>query len=70
MWEYVFSLWGMCIVAIVCGTLAGIATAMAKEWRIARVAEIEASLKAELIKQGRSAQEIEQVLKARSGGAP
>jgi hypothetical protein len=54
----------MIIIAIVCSTLGTIVGVIAKQWRKAREAEIEASLKAELIKQGRSADEIERVLKA------
>jgi hypothetical protein len=57
--QYVFTPWGMIIIAIVCSTIGGIVAAVAKNWRKAREAEIEASLKAELIQQGRSAEEIE-----------
>src|ERR1051326_1096741 len=64
MWTEVFTLWGMIIVGIVCASLASIIGVVAKQWRKARVAEVEASLKAEMIKQGRSAEEIEQILKA------
>jgi hypothetical protein len=64
MLENVFSLWGMIIVAIVCSSLVSLATIFAKQWRKARTAEMEATLKAEMIKQGRSAEEIEKVLKA------
>jgi hypothetical protein len=67
MWAYVFSLWGMVIIAIVCSTLGAAIATIAKEWRKAREAELEASLKAELISQGRSPEEIERVLKASSG---
>ena len=62
--EYVFTLWGMIIVGIVFGSLATIVGVLAKEWRRWREAELEASLKAELIKQGRSPEEIEKVLRA------
>jgi hypothetical protein len=68
MWEYVFSLWGMVIIAIVCSTLGAAIATVAKEWRKAREAELEASLKSELLQQGRSPEEIERVLKA-SGNA-
>ncbi len=64
MLEHVFTLWGMIIVGIVCSTLATTVAVLAKQWRKARVAELEASLKAELIKQGRSPEEIEKVLRA------
>jgi hypothetical protein len=63
MYEYVFSLWGMIIIAIVCSTLATIVGVIAKQWRKARDAENEALLKAEMIKQGRSVEDIERVLK-------
>lgn len=55
---------GIPIVAIVCFSLVGIVSAVAKQWRKAREAELEASLKSELIAQGRSAEEIEHILKA------
>jgi hypothetical protein len=64
MLEYVFSLWGMIIIGIVCSTLATTIGVVAKQWRKAHEAEMEASLKVELIKQGRSVEEIERVLKA------
>jgi hypothetical protein len=54
----------MIIVGIACSTLATIVGIVAKQWRKARVAELEASLKAEMISQGRSADEIERVLAA------
>jgi hypothetical protein len=63
MWESIFTLWGMVIVAIVCGALTTVIGTVAKEWRKAREAEMEASLKVELIKQGRSPEEIERVLR-------
>ena len=62
--EHIFSLWGMIIVAIMCSMLGGAIAVLAKQWRKAREAEIEASLKAELIKQGRSAEEIEKILRS------
>ncbi|HEV3115898.1 MAG TPA: hypothetical protein VGY58_02515 [Gemmataceae bacterium] len=62
--EHIFSLWGMIIVAIVCSMLGGAIAVVAKQWRKAREAEIEASLKAELIKQGRSAEEIDKILRS------
>ena len=62
--EHIFSLWGMIIVAIVCSMLGGAIAVLAKQWRKAREAEIEASLKAELIKQGRSAEEIDKILRS------
>jgi hypothetical protein len=62
--EYIFSLWGMIVIAIVCSTLATIVATVAKQWRLAREADLEASLKADLVAQGRSADEIERVLMA------
>jgi hypothetical protein len=63
MLEYVFSLWGMVIVAVVCSSLATIVGSIAKNWRKAREAEYEATVKVEMIKQGRSVEEIERVLR-------
>jgi len=56
--------YSIAIVAIVFGCTVAIVHAVAKEWRKVRVAEMEVSLKAEMVKQGRSAEEIEQVLKS------
>jgi hypothetical protein len=70
MWENIFTLWGMIIVAIVCGMLGTAISVIAKQWRKTREAEIEASLKAELIKQGRSAEEIEKVLRVSGRSGP
>ncbi|MBI3410514.1 MAG: hypothetical protein HY040_19415 [Planctomycetes bacterium] len=64
---YLFSVWGMIIVAIVCSMLGGVAAAATKNWRKAREAEIEGALKVELVKQGRSADEIERILNATAG---
>jgi hypothetical protein len=63
-WEYIFTLWGAVIVMAVGVTLSSIAAAIAKQWRKAREAEAEAALKADMIAQGRSADEIERVLRA------
>ncbi len=60
----VFTLWGMIIIAIVCGALTSIVSVIAKQWRKSREALWEASLKEKLIDQGRSADEIERVLRA------
>jgi hypothetical protein len=68
MLEHIFSLWGFVTIAVVCGMLGTAISVIAKQWRKAREAEIEASLKAELIKQGRSAEEIEKVLRASGRG--
>ena len=62
--DSLISPFGIPIVAIVCFSLAGIVAAVAKQWRKVREAELEASLKSDLIRQGRSAEEIEQILKA------
>jgi hypothetical protein len=67
--EYVFSLWGMIIIAILCGFLGSAIKIVATQWRKARVAEIEAALKSDMIKQGRSPEEIEKVLRI-SGKPP
>jgi hypothetical protein len=61
-WGHVFSLWGMIIIVTICSTLGTIVGVIAKQWRRAREAEIEAALKADLIKQGRSLEEIERLL--------
>ena len=55
---------GIPIVAIVCGCLVAVVATVAKQWRKSREAELEAALKADLIKQGRSAEEIEKILRA------
>jgi Tfp pilus assembly major pilin PilA len=64
MLESVFTLWGMLIVAAICSMLATVAGSIAKNWRKAREAEYDAMLKIEMIKQGRSVEEIERVLNA------
>jgi hypothetical protein len=69
MWTNVFSLWGMIIVVAVTSMLGTAIAVVAKQWRKAREAECEAALKAEMIKQGRSVEEIERVLRA-SQSAP
>lgn len=56
--------YGIPIVAIVCGCLVAVVATVAKQWRKAREAELEAALKADLIKQGRSGEEIEKILRA------
>jgi hypothetical protein len=68
--EIVFSPFTIPIVAIIGCTIYGVVAVIAKQWRKAREAEIEAALKADLIKQGRSADEIERVLRmtARKSG--
>ncbi len=55
------------IIAIVCGTASASIMVCMKQWRKTRIAEMEATLKLEMIKQGRSADEIERVLRARAG---
>src|SRR5438309_7374050 len=52
------------IMGIVCGTLSVATMFGIRQWRKTRVAEMEATLKLEMIKQGRSADEIERVLRA------
>jgi hypothetical protein len=64
MWQYVFSIWGAVVVISLGTALSSVVAVVAKQWRKAREAELEASLKAEMIKQGRSGQEIEQILRA------
>lgn len=67
-WDYLFSVWGMLIVGIVAFTLYGVVEVIARNWRKACEAEIEGALKAEMIKQGRSADEIERILQASGKG--
>ncbi len=62
--QWLWSPFSIPIAAILGGVLYGIVSTLAVNWRKAREAEVEASLKAELIKQGRSAEEIERVLRA------
>jgi hypothetical protein len=64
MWTDVFSLWGMIIICVVAGAAASAIIEVAKQWRKARVAEAQAVLKLELTKQGRTADEIDQILRA------
>lgn len=64
MTDHLFSVWGWLIIGVVGLTLVAVAEIVAKAWRKARVAELDASLKAEMIRQGRSAEEIERILKA------
>lgn len=65
-WDHIFSVWGMLIAGILCSALYGMVESIAKNWRRAAEAEIEGALKAEMIKQGRSADEIERILRASS----
>jgi hypothetical protein len=66
MLDQVFTLWGFLTIGAVCLAVAAVADTVAKSWRKARVAELDASLKAEMIKQGRSSDEIERILRAGS----
>jgi hypothetical protein len=66
-WDHVFSVWGMLIVGILSMALWGICDTIARNWRRACEAEIAGALKAEMIKQGRSADEIARILKSSSG---
>jgi hypothetical protein len=54
------------IVAIVGGILWGIVSSLAMAWTKIRKAELQATLKRELIAQGRSADEVERILAAGS----
>lgn len=63
-WDHIFNVWGMLIVGIICSAIWGISDTVARNWRRACEAEIEGALKAEMIKQGRSAEEIERILKS------
>jgi hypothetical protein len=54
------------IVAIGGGILAGIITSILQHIRKVRTAEMEASLKAQMIERGMSAEEIERVLRAKT----
>lgn len=49
-------------IPVVFGCAAGMVSAVAKNWRKARVAEIEAALKQEMIQKGMSAEEIIKVI--------
>ena len=55
------------IIAIVCGTTSAAVMFGMRQWRKTRVAEMEATLKLEMIRQGRSVDEIERVLRVRAG---
>ncbi len=52
------------VIAIVCGCTVGAIAIIGGFWYAWRKADMEAALKLELIKQGRSIEEIERVLKA------
>lgn len=52
------------IIAIVCGCTVAAIGIIAHNWRRARKAELDASLKAEMLRRGMSVDEIERVLKA------
>lgn len=57
------------IVAIGGGILAGIITSILQHFRKLRIAEMESSLKAQMIERGMSAEEIERVLHARQSSS-
>jgi hypothetical protein len=63
-WQWLWSPFSIPIIAIIGGTLYGIFHIVATQWRKVREAEMETALKADLVKQGRSADEIERVLRA------
>jgi hypothetical protein len=54
------------LVSVVCGSLIAITAILASHWRGVRQAELEASLKHELVERGMSVDDIERVIKARS----
>ena len=68
--SHVFSVWGMIIFVVFCSMMGGAIAVIAKNWRKTREAELEATIKAEMIKQGRSVEDIERVLKATGKGTP
>jgi len=43
MFEHIFTLWGFVIIAVICGMLGTAISVIAKQWRKAREAEIEAA---------------------------
>jgi hypothetical protein len=57
------------LVAVIGGILGWIITTVAAQWRRVRVAEIEASLKQQMLERGMGAAEIEQVLRSKSRGS-
>jgi hypothetical protein len=59
----------MVIVVVIAGAVAAVLTEGLKQWRKVRVAEAHAALKLELTKQGRTADEIDQILRAGSEAA-
>ncbi len=52
------------VVSIVCGTLVVLTAILAHQWRAARLAEVEASLKQDMLNRGLSAEDIERVIRA------
>lgn len=66
MWEFLQGLQGGAVVWIVIvlgATIYYVTHTIAKQWRIVRQTEIDATLKAEMIRQGKSLEEIAQVLR-------
>jgi hypothetical protein len=71
MWEYLRGLGDQIIplVAIVSGILCAIVLCFVRQWGKVRITEMEMALKADMIRQGRSADEIERILKMSNGSA-
>ena len=54
------------LVAVILGPLIAITAIIASQWRRVRIAEMEASLKQQMLDKGMSAAEIEQVMRSSS----
>ena len=56
------------LIAVVLGPIAVIITVIASQWRRVRIAELEATLKQQMLDKGMSAAEIEQVMRSGNDG--
>ena len=65
--QYLVNPFGVAVVAIIFGCLAGICGSIAAAWQRVRRAEIEAMLKHRMLEQGMSADDIKKVLESGQG---
>jgi len=67
--QYLVNPFGIAVVAIIFGCLAGICGSIATAWQRVRRAEIEAMLKHRMLEQGMSADDIKKVLESGRTGS-
>jgi hypothetical protein len=67
--QYLVNPFGVAVVAIIFGCLAGICSSIATAWQRVRRAEIEATLKHRMLEQGMSADDIKKVLESGRTGS-